>query len=78
MAQAGGREVQPGRGVPPTCVVATTILRGDMGPGEVQRQQQGSGGLGVAGTNGLACNATGSILLCLRYRMVIHWLSRRG
>ena len=61
-------------------MVATTILRDELGPGEVQRQQQGSGGLGVAGTNGLASNsnATGLILLCLRYRMVIHWLSRRG
>ena len=42
-------------------MVATTILRGDVGPGEVQRQQQGSGGLGVAGTGGLTSNATGPI-----------------
>ena len=61
-----------------TGTVDTTILRGDMGPGEVQRQQQESGGLGVAGTHGLASNVTGLILLCLRYRVVIHWLSRRG
>ena len=59
-------------------MVATTILRGEMGPGEVQRQQQGSGGLGVAGTYGLASNATGPIQLYLRYRLVIHWLGRRG
>ena len=59
-------------------MVATTILRGDMGPGEVQRQQQGSGGLGVAGIGGLASNVTGPILLRLRYCMVIQWLSRRG
>ena len=61
-----------------TGMVDTTILRGDVGPGEVQRQQQGSGGLGVAGAYGPASNATGPILLCLRYRLVIHWLSRRG
>ena len=61
-----------------TGMVATTILRNDMGPGEVQRQQQESGGLGVAGTHGLASNVTGPILLYLRYRMVIHWLRRRG
>ena len=59
-------------------MVATTILRGALGPGEVQRQQQGNGGLGVAGTSGLASNATGLVLLCLRYRVVIHWLGRRG
>ena len=41
-------------------------------------QQQGSGGLGVAGTYGLASNVTGPILLCPRYRLVIHWLSLRG
>ena len=55
-------------------MVATTILRGDLGPGEVQRQQQESGGPGVAGTCGLASNVTGPILLYLRYRLVIHWL----
>ena len=40
-------------------MVATTILRGDLGPGEVQRQQQESGGPGVAGTYGLASNSGG-------------------
>ena len=49
-------------------MVDTTILRGDMGPGEVQRQQQGSGRLGVAGTYGPASNVTVQILLYLRYR----------
>ena len=40
-------------------MVATTILRDEPGPGEVQRQQQESGGLCVASTHGLARDVTG-------------------